>query len=135
MIVAALVNPALNFFFIRVTEHRYHNGAIGAAICLLLTELLVVLVELVFISGRLLSSSSLIRLIRAALATGGMWAVGYSARPLGWYVSLPLAGLVFLVLAWLLRVAGPLEKDALQAGLTKVTARFRRAGRSPTNKK
>ena len=43
MVGAAIVNPALNFVFIRLTEHRYHNGAIGAAICMLLTELLVVL--------------------------------------------------------------------------------------------
>jgi PST family polysaccharide transporter len=135
MAVAALVNPALNVFFIQVTEHRYHNGAIGAAICLLLTELLIVLVEVVLISRRFLSPGSLMRLVRAALAALGMWAVGFFARPLGWYVSLPLAGLAFLVLAWLLGVAGPFEKEALQAGLTKVTAKFRGAGRTPANKK
>jgi O-antigen/teichoic acid export membrane protein len=133
MAVAAVVNPALNFFFIRVTEHRYHNGAIGAAFCLLLTELLIVLVELVLISRRFLSPGSLLRLARAALAAGGMWAVGFFARPLGWYVSLPLAGLAFVVFAWLLGVAGPFEKEALQEGLTKVTARFRGARPTPAN--
>jgi hypothetical protein len=50
-------------------------------------------------------------------------------------VSLPLAGLAFLVLAWLLGVAGPFEKEALQAGLTKVTTRFPRAERFAANKK
>jgi O-antigen/teichoic acid export membrane protein len=134
MIGAALVNPALNAFFIPFTEHRYHNGAIGAAICMLLTELLVVTVELIWIGRRLLSSSSLLRVTRAALASGGMWAVGYLARHLGWYVSLPLAGMTFLLLAWLLHLAGPLEIEAIQSGLAKVTSRLRRVRQAPTTK-
>jgi len=124
MAVAAVVNPALNFLFIRFAEHRYHNGAIGAAICLLVTELLIVAAELVFVGRGFLSRSSLLRVIRAAVASAGMWAVGYLARPLGSYVYLPLAGLTFLGLAWVLRVIGPLEQEALQAGLAKVGARF-----------
>jgi hypothetical protein len=128
MVCAALVNPALNFFVIRLAERRYQNGAIGAAICLLLTELLVVAGEMVFIGRRLLSFSSLLRVMRSAVASGGMWAVGYIAHPLGWYVYLPLAGAAFVLLAWLLHVAGPLEKDALRAGLAKLGERRRLRG-------
>jgi O-antigen/teichoic acid export membrane protein len=135
MIVAAIVNPALNFFFIRLTEHRYHNGAVGAAICLLITELIVISAELVFIGWGLLSLSSLVRLMRAALASAGMWLVGFLARPLGWYVSLPLAGVTLVLLAWLLRVAGPLEKEALRTGIAKATPRFRRGRRQAGTKK
>jgi O-antigen/teichoic acid export membrane protein len=125
---AALVNPALNFVLIRFAEHRYHSGAIGAALCLLITEMLVVAAELLFVGRRFLSLSSILRVTRAALASGGMWAIGYLARPLGSFVSLPLAGIGFIALAWLLRVIGPLEQDALQAALVKVRAR---PGRSP----
>jgi hypothetical protein len=93
---------------------------------MLVTEMLIVAAEIFFVGRRFLSSSSLLRAGRTALASGGMWAVGYMARSLGWYVSLPLAGLAFLVLAWVLRIAGPIEKEVLQAGVAKVTSRFRR---------
>jgi O-antigen/teichoic acid export membrane protein len=131
MAVAAIVNPGLNFLLIRLTEHRYHNGAIGAAICLLLTESLIVAADLVFLGRGFVSPSSLLRVTRAGLASAGMWAVGHLASPLGAYVSLPLAGLTFLLLAWILRVAGPVEKDAMRAGLAKATARLR-PGRGQT---
>ena len=126
---AALINPVLNFVFIRLTEHHYRNGAIGAAICMLLTELLIVAAELVLIGRHLLSASSLLRMARAAVASAGMLVVGYVAHPLGWYVSLPLAGLVFLFLAWVLRLAGPVEKEVLHAGFSKVGAPLRRSRR------
>jgi len=133
LVAAALVNPALNFYFIRLTQHRYHNGAIGAAICMLLTELLIVSAEIMLVGRRFLGSASVFRVVRAAVASGGMWAVGYAARPLGWYVSLPLAGLAFVFLAWLLRVVGPTEKEALLAEWAKIIGRFRR-GRSVASK-
>jgi O-antigen/teichoic acid export membrane protein len=122
---AAVVNPALNFFLIRFTERHYHNGAIGAAICMLLTELLIVSAEIILVGRRFLSKSSILRVTRTALASGGMWAVGYLARPLGWYVSLPLAGLAFVLLAWILRIAGPVEKEMLQTAIAKARARLR----------
>jgi hypothetical protein len=59
-----------------------------------------------------------------------MWVVGSLARPLGWYVSLPLAGFSFLVFAWLLRIAGPEEREAIRSGVAKVTTRLR-GGRRP----
>jgi O-antigen/teichoic acid export membrane protein len=127
MVGAAIVNPALNYVLIRFTESRYHNGAIGAAICLLLTELLVVVADLFFLGRELVSSWSLLRVTRAALASGILWAVGELARPLGWYVSLPLAGVAFLLSAWLLRLAGPEEQDAIRSGVARVTARLHRA--------
>src|ERR1700674_3115132 len=91
MAVAAVVNVALNFLLIRLTEHRYHNGAIGAAICLLVTESLIVAADLVFLGRGFASPSSLLRVARAGVASAGMWAVGYLASPLGSYASLPLA--------------------------------------------
>jgi O-antigen/teichoic acid export membrane protein len=123
---AAVVNPLLNYVFIRLTEHRYHNGAIGAAICMLVTELLIVSAEIVLVGRRMLSPASLRRVARAAVASGGMWAVGYLARSLGWYVSLPLAGLAFVLLAWVLRLAGPVEREMLHAAAAKATTPFRR---------
>lgn len=129
---AALANPGLNFFLIRFTQHRYGNGGIGAATCLLITELLIASVELMLVGRRVLSRRSLLRLLRSALATGGMWVVGYVSAPLGWWFSLPLAGVAFLALAWLLRVAEPEEKAAIRSGLAKVTPFGRR--RQPVTK-
>jgi O-antigen/teichoic acid export membrane protein len=124
---AAVANPALNFFLIRLTERHYQNGAIGAAICMLLTELLIVSAQIVLVGRRFISVSSILRVARAALASGGMWAVGYLARSLGWYVSLPLAGLAFVLLAWILRIAGPVEKEILQTAVAKASAPLRRS--------
>jgi O-antigen/teichoic acid export membrane protein len=135
MAAAAVVNPALNFLLIRLTEHRYHNGAIGAAVCLLITELMIVAFELVFVGRRVLSASSLMRVLSATLASGGMWAVGYLARPLGWYVSLPLAGVIFLALAWLLRVASPEERAEIRSGIAKVASRVSRGRRAARTKR
>jgi hypothetical protein len=53
-----------------------------------------------------------------------MFGVGYVASPLGWYVSLPIAGATFLLLAWLFRVLGPDERDVVSAGFSKVAARL-----------
>jgi O-antigen/teichoic acid export membrane protein len=134
MVGAAIVNPVLNYFLIRFTEHRYHNGAIGAAICLLLTELLVVAALLFALGRTIVSSWSLLRVLRAAVASGIMWAVGYLARPLGWYVSLPLAGCVFVLFAWLLRIAGPKEREAIRSGFAKAATKLRRPKRpAPTS--
>ena len=108
-------------------EHRYHNGAIGAAICMLLTELLIVSAELILVGRRFLSRRRFYGWREPLWPASACWLVGYLARPLGWYVSLPLAGLSFVLLAWVLRIVGPVEKEVLQAGLAKVTAPLRRA--------
>src|SRR5262249_62436495 len=42
MIGATVVNPVVNLFLIRLAQHRWQNGAIGAAASLLVTELLIV---------------------------------------------------------------------------------------------
>ena len=101
----------------------------SAAICMLLTEMLIISAELVLVGRRFLSMSSLIygsRCEQVWPAPACFW-WEYLARPLGWYVSLPLAGLAFLLLAWVLRIVGPVEKEVLQVGLNKATAPLRRA--------
>ena len=90
---------------------------------------------ILFALGRtIVSSWSLLRVLRAGVASGIMWAVGYLARPLGWYVSLPLAGCAFVLFAWLLRIASPKEREAIRSGFAKATTRLRRTKRpAPTS--
>lgn len=106
---AAVFNPLVNLALIPWTEHRYGNGAIGAAVALLLTELVMVAVAF-WLVGRHLFTRSLIRRCTLVIASSAaMWAVGYAARPLGFVVSTAAGCLTFVGLVAVLRVVTPEE--------------------------
>jgi len=109
MLGATVVNPAFNYVLIRVTQSRYHNGAVGAAISLLLTELLIVGVGIVVVGHRLFARSSLWRLARVALAAALMAGIMYEARPLGFVFASMVGGLGFVGAVVALRVPSAAE--------------------------
>jgi O-antigen/teichoic acid export membrane protein len=117
---ATVVNPILNLILIHVCETRYHNGAIGAAIALLLTEALIVGVGMAIVGREVLCRSSVWRWVRAGAAALGMWAVMYLSRPLGIFVSAGLGAITFASLGLLLRVASAEEISATRASAARL---------------
>lgn len=110
--VASIVNPALNFFLIQLFQARSGNGALGAALSLLVTESLMAVYG-TFAVRRLVTAETLGRLARVAVATAGMAVVVWmAARNLpfggrgGWglLVQVVAGAASFLLFALLLRV-------------------------------
>ncbi len=71
MVGASIVNPALNLLLIPHFQRANHNGAIGAALALLLTEALIMCAGLTLVR-KVLTWDLGKRLIRGLLATGTM---------------------------------------------------------------
>jgi O-antigen/teichoic acid export membrane protein len=101
--VACVVNPVLNLFLIQATQQRFQNGAIGAAVSYLLTELLLVGIGLVVVRPYLYRETGL-RLGRSAVATVGMAIIVSLVGPLGLVLQVLAGMLTFGVLALFLRV-------------------------------
>jgi O-antigen/teichoic acid export membrane protein len=111
---AAVVNPILNLVLIPLTEHRYHNGAIGAAISLVATE---VVIGVAFaLAARDVFDRRLVRRCGSVcLATAGMGVVGDVARPLGTGLSLAAGYATLATLAVLLGLLGRRELELLRS--------------------
>jgi O-antigen/teichoic acid export membrane protein len=121
---AAIVNPLFNFVLIRVTEDRYGNGAIGAAISLLLTELLIVGCGFAMVGRNVFDRETTRRCGLAVGASAAMWGVAYATKPLGTPESL-LAGIAtFLVLVVSLRIATPEEIAFVRSGAARLRRRL-----------
>lgn len=127
MAVAALVNPLFNLVLIPLTEHRYHNGAIGAAISLVLTEVLMDAVGLWLVGRHVLARRGVTRCSAAVLASAGMAGVAYAARPLGPPIALAAGFAAFGILVPVLRVVRRQEFELVRAGLAHA---LRSGGRS-----
>src|SRR5439155_10433236 len=114
MIVAAIANPLINLVLIQLTQARWHNGALGAALALLATELGMSAAALVLMP-RVLTVSSWLRLLRVAGATAGMglavWLVSFHS---GLFVQVGTGVLTFVVLGWVLRVVSDAEMTELR---------------------
>jgi O-antigen/teichoic acid export membrane protein len=123
---ATIVNPICNLVLIRVAQVHWHNGAIGAALSLLVTELLIVGVGIAIVGRHVLNSQSLWRLARALLATIPMAGVMYATRPFGFVASAVAGILVFTALAPVLRLASPDDWAALRQVAVKGFDRGRR---------
>jgi PST family polysaccharide transporter len=117
--VACIVNPVLNLVLIQACQRRYGNGAIGAALAFLLTELLLAGIGLTVIHP-FLHTQTVSRLSRSAVATVGMAAVVYALSAGGLLLQIVAGGVTFLALALLLRVA-PLD---VAPGVERVLSRL-----------
>jgi O-antigen/teichoic acid export membrane protein len=115
-----IINPLFNLVLIPWTQDHYGNGAIGASISLLLTELVCVGAGYVLI-GRLVFDLGTLR--RTTLGVGiavAMWIVGYELdRLVGWVPALIVAALAFPALAGLVRLFTPDELAMIRSGLAK----------------
>jgi acetyltransferase-like isoleucine patch superfamily enzyme len=125
---ACVLNPALNFILIRVTQARLQNGAIGAAASLLLTEIIIAALAIVIVR-EFLDLRILNRILRAALATAGMAVVVLMAVRLGFAVQVLAGAVSFGALALLFQVVPPNE---LAAGSRLKLLRCAQVGARPT---
>jgi O-antigen/teichoic acid export membrane protein len=101
---ATVVNPLFNIALIPLFQSHYGNGAIGAAIALWLTELLIVAVGIAVVGRRVLDTKSVWRLGRAVLAALAMAGAMYLLRPFGFVAAAAGGGLVFVGAVVALRV-------------------------------
>lgn len=125
MAAALVVNVVVNLALIDYFQARLANGAIGAAISVVVTEGLMSIAGVVILPA-LLNRASYLRLGRAALATTVMAVTLVAVRALGLPVQV-LAGMaVFTVLAIALRVIAVEEIRDLYSAV-----RRRRAARVP----
>jgi O-antigen/teichoic acid export membrane protein len=116
-----VINPLFNLALIPWTQHHHDNGAIGAAISLLLTELICIGAGFVMI-GRDIFDRNTVR--RVALGTGAaaaMWAVYYVTEDtIGTVPALVVGVLVFVVIAVAIRLFTAEEIGLIRSGLDKV---------------
>ncbi len=112
MILATVVNPVANFFLIPYFQRTQGDGAIGAAIAMVITEVILAAIAIFLIRDAFTRQMGA-RLARAVVATGGMAALVV----LGLRVNLGIgvvSGLVsFPVLALALRVVSGEERRQL----------------------
>jgi O-antigen/teichoic acid export membrane protein len=127
MICAAVLNPLLNLVLIPLTEHRYHNGAIGAAISLVLTELALSGVALFVVGRHVFEARMVKRCALMGLLSALMVAVAQLARPLGSVPSVVVGFTTFGVLVVLLRVIRPEEWALARSGIARARARVTRS--------
>jgi O-antigen/teichoic acid export membrane protein len=132
MLVGIAANVSLNLVLIHYFQTHYHNGAIGSALSLLGTELIITASGVIFIGRRVLGRVRLGRLLRVILASAAMVGAALALHPLGIF-SLPPAGLVFLISVLLLRVLTAEERQALARPLRTAQQRVYAAlGRRPS---
>ncbi|HET7486296.1 MAG TPA: flippase [Acidimicrobiales bacterium] len=122
IVVASVVNPLLNLFMIRLFQHRYGNGATGAAVSLLVTEAMIAVLSLVIVTKGIVNRDSALRLVRSGVAAVAMAGAVWAARPLGLVPRVAIGVVVYGALALLLRV--PSEED-----LATLATLVRRVGR------
>jgi O-antigen/teichoic acid export membrane protein len=120
---AAVLNPLINLVLIPAAEHRYANGAIGAAVSLLLTELLMTAVGLILVGRGAFDRKGLRRCLLVLAASVAMVCVARATVSLGTPASLAAGCATFLVLSVAFRVATPDEIAALRAGLPRFRSR------------
>ncbi len=125
---ATVVNPLLNVLIIPICQRRYGNGAIGAALSLLITELLIVAIGMRISGSNLFGTASLLRVAKAFAASGAMWAVMAVAAPLGFVPAAALGFAGFIGLSLLLKLPTADELGAVQTAARRFAQRF---GRSP----
>jgi O-antigen/teichoic acid export membrane protein len=118
MAAALVVNVVVNLVLINYCQARFGNGAIGAAISVVVTEGLMSVAG-VIILPELLSRTSFARLGRATLATILMGAAVLAVRTLGLPVQILAGVVVFSVLAIALRVIAVGEIRDLYSAVRK----------------
>jgi O-antigen/teichoic acid export membrane protein len=114
MIVASVINPLLNLALIRITQQYRGNGALGAALSMFLTEIVIVAMG-VWIIRRFLDLPSMLRRVaRAVPATVGMAGVAWPLSHFGLVQEVAGGAVTFAVLSVGLRVLSREEVGELR---------------------
>ena len=119
---ATVLNPALNAVLIEATQRRYGNGAIGAAVSLLLTEVAIVTAGMVMVGRGVVDRRVVRRVALTGVASTAAGAAAVAAQPLGAVASLAFAAATFAALALALRLMTRGEVEAVRAAARRVLA-------------
>ena len=120
-----VVNPLLNLALIPWTHDRFSNGAIGASISLLLTELICIGAGFVMIGRLVFDLGTLRRAVLGSGAAAAMWAVGYVLTPVITAIPAFSAGLLtFVGVAAAVRLFTAEEVGLIRRGLDKVAGKL-----------
>lgn len=126
-VVAAFFNPGLNLFMLPIFQGTLHNGAVGAALVEVMTELLMLVGALILLPRDMLSRETVGLCARTLLAGVLLFVVAAALR--SW--SLPLAamagGVTFVAAVMSLRVLR-LEELRAVSSAARQTLRRRTAG-------
>jgi O-antigen/teichoic acid export membrane protein len=117
---ATVVNPPMNLLLIPFAERHYNNGAIGAAIALLLTELLVATGGYLLVGRSVFGRHEARRCGLAVAASAAMCVAFYAVHPLGLLPAVAAAGVTLLGVA---RLVGLVTPEAVTAAATWVRRR------------
>jgi O-antigen/teichoic acid export membrane protein len=120
---ATVVNPILNVALIPAFQARFHNGALGSAVALLLTEVGILVAGMIVAGRAVLDGSSLWRFAKSGIAGAAMLGTMLALRSYGFVAAALAGGVVFALLAWLLRLASPEELEILRASLARLRRR------------
>ena len=127
---ATIFNIVVNLILIQVAQNRWGNGAIGASVSLLLTELVIAAAALRVVGLGVFSRSSALRLLRIGVASGGAIGVALACDGLGAAAGLGAGVVALLLFATVLRVVSHEELvfvlERLRAAGSGLPARFRR---------
>jgi O-antigen/teichoic acid export membrane protein len=124
LLAGIVLNVCLNIVLIPVFSDRYDNGALGAAVSLLATEVFITAGMIAVIGKLLLDSSCFRRLPALLIASGFMFAVDRVSASLG-LGALAVAGIAFIVAAVPLRVVSREESTSLRESFGRYISRRR----------
>jgi O-antigen/teichoic acid export membrane protein len=126
---ATIFNIAANVILIQVAQNRWANGAIGASLSLLLTELVIAAAALRVVGLDVFSRSSAFRLFRVGIACGGAVGGALASDGLGVAARLGAGTVALVVFAIVLRVVSREElafaRQWLGAGGSRLRCGFR----------
>lgn len=120
MIGAAVVNTLVNLILIPLAQTRLHNGAIGAAVALDVTEVLEGVAAWVLLGRYICDRRVMRRCGLMIVASTSMWVVAYLARPLGSPISLTSGVCTLLVLILVLRIPTDAEVSFVRRAVGRV---------------
>ena len=125
MAATTVVNPLFNLALIQWAQHRFDNGAIGAALSLLLTELVVVTAGFLMIGRLVFDKGTVRRSVLGVVIAAAAVAAGYGTeRIFGAVPSLAAGALTFVVLAIALRLFTAEEVGLMKSGIDRVLRRI-----------
>jgi len=119
MVVASLINPALNVVLIPYFQRTHGNGAIGASAAMVITEVILAGIGAVLVR-QAFARSSLVRVLKGAAATAGMATAVLLALPLGLVAGVVVGTISFPLLAFVLGVLSEQEQAQLRAAVTRI---------------
>lgn len=115
-----VINPLFNLALIPWAHDHYDNGAIGASISLLLTEIIVVAAGFAMVGALVFDRSTIRRSVLGIAAAGAMWGVAYVTEPtIGSIGGFVVGLLTFVAASFLFRLFTAEEVGLITSGINR----------------